>query len=254
MDSLKSRAYRYFREHPRASGRLDHKKVAADLGLDYKAHKQYLWKLARDFRTDLKSGQGLKGLNWHHWHGWIYALKSVSREAAMAAGWIPTKAKNRYLCWKDGLGRLEWHESGRIKVWIKKPVSEGKKLQLLAHGFFQTFLITDIKVFTEWARTLRMKGVHCAVDTGYELPYLKFDLFKETNGIVFVLGDKSHRTSAEAQVNYPDWQEKNEILQTQTNRSLELNSQQIQVFSQFMQDLSQPRSLPLPQGDRSMVV
>jgi hypothetical protein len=244
MDSLKAKVYQYFREHPRATGRLDHKKVAFDLGLDYDTEKLYLYRLAHDFRSDLKSGQGLKGLDWHHWHGWIYALKSVSREAAVAAGWIRTSARNRYLLWKDGLGRLEWHESGRIKVWIKKPVSEGKKLQLLANAFCKTFLITDIKLFTEWAKTLRMKGVHCAADTGYELPYLKLDLFKETNGIVIVSGDSSHRTSIEAQVNLPDWQEKNELMLQQCQRTIE-------TFSKFLQDLSAPRCPP--PRDRSVV-
>jgi len=247
LDSLKSKVYQYFREHPRATGRLDHKKVAADLGLDYDAEKLYLYKLAHDFRSDLQNSQGLKGLNWHHWHGFLFCLKGVSREAAVAAGWIRTAARNRYLLWKDkGLGRLEWHESGRIKVWVKKPVSEGKKLQLLANGFFQTFLITDIKVFTEWARTLRMKGVHCAADTGYELPYLKLDLFKESNGVVILSGDKSHRTSIEAQVNLPDWQEKNETMLQQCQRTIE-------TFSRFLSDLSAPRLRPSQDQDRSVV-
>jgi len=251
MDSLKARAYQYFREHPRATGRLDHKKVAHELGLDYDTEKQYLYNLAHDFKANLKSSQGLKGLNRHHWHGWIYALKSMSREAAVAAGWIRTAARNRYVCWKDGLGRLEWHESGRIKVWVKKPVSEGKKLQLLANGFCKTFLISDMKEFIEWARTLRMKGVHCAVDTGYQMPYLKVDLFKETNGFVLTLGDKTHPTCAELLINYPDWQEKNELLFNQGIKTIELNSQQIQVFSQFMSDLSQPK--PMSRDDRSVV-
>jgi len=66
MDSLKAKVYQYFREHPRATGRLDHKKVAADLGLDYDARVLYLYKLAHDFKADLKSSLGLKGLNWHH--------------------------------------------------------------------------------------------------------------------------------------------------------------------------------------------
>ena len=233
-DTLRQRVFDYLKAHP-FTKRLNHKKLAKDLCLDYEHFKHYLWELAYEWKTHYENRQGLKGLNWHNWRGWIY-LKSLwcnpdgsrdlvrleaVRRKAVNAGWIETKARNRYLLWKDKLGRLEWHMTGRINVWIRKPVTKGKQLQLLANGFAKTELISDVHFFVEWAKGLRMKGVHVAVDTRFELPYLKFDLFKESNGAVLLLGDKSHKTSAELQVNYPDWAEKNEVLFEQTQRQFE---------------------------------
>jgi len=238
--SIKARVFSLFDKYPLITA----KKIGELLGLDYGYYKGYLWQLTAQHKTLLRNSRGLKGLNFHHWHGWIYALKGMNRALAVENGWLQTRARNRYLLFKTRDGRLEWHESNRIKVWIKKPVTQGKALQLLADGFFKTFLITDIRVFTEWAKDLRHKGGHCAVDTGVRLPYLKVDLFKKSNGIVLVLGDKTHPTSLEIQYSLPDYAEKSEVI-------IQQNTKMLEQFSKVLKDLSAPRSPP--KDDRSVV-
>jgi hypothetical protein len=49
---------------------------------------------------------------------------------------------------------------------------------------------------------------------------LKFEGFKETNGTVLLLGDRSHPTSAELVINYPDWAERNENMVKNTSQLL----------------------------------
>lgn len=65
-------------------------------------------------------------------------------------------------------------------------------------------------------------------DTAHKLPYVKIDTFKDTNGVVIVLGDKSHPTGIEVTITYPDWAERserfiarNELLLDQIHKSLE---------------------------------
>ena len=99
------------------------------------------------------------------WDGWVEAPEGLDRVEAVKQGWVQTRAKNRYLLWKDRLGRLEWHESRRIRVWLKKPANEGKALQLLANGFLRTGLIFDIRYFSKWAATLRFKGASAVIET-----------------------------------------------------------------------------------------
>lgn len=244
--TIRQQVFQYLKEHP-FQNRVNHKKLAKDLGLDYEYYKQYLWQLAKEYKTDYSKQQGLKGLNWHNWRGYIY-LKSlfcnpdgsrnpkrmeVVRRKAINAGWIETKARNRYLLFKDRNGRLEWYMTGRVKVWIRKPVTKGKQIELLANGFAKTDLISDPNWFIEWIKGLRMKGVHVAIDTGFELPYLKFDLFKGSNGTILLLGDKSHKRCAELQMNYPDWAEKNEALFQQVTK-------QFEQFTGFLQSLVNP--------------
>ena len=213
-NSIRQQVTKYICSLPNQK-RTDVKAMCKDLGISdayYKANKQYLYNLISDAKLNYQNRQGLKSLNFHNWRGFLYATKSLDRVEAVKVGWVPTKAKNHMLVFKNDLGRLQWHETGRINVWIKKPVSDGKKLQLLSDAFFRNGLIYDIHVFQQWSRTLKLKGVHCTVDTGEKLPYLKVDAFQKTNGTILLLGDRSHPTSAELIVNYPDWAERNEAM------------------------------------------
>jgi hypothetical protein len=250
-DTLKAKAYEWLRQHldERHKGKII--KLASFLGIDYKTNKLYLWQISSDFKTDVRNRQGLKPPNWHNWLGRIKTLEGLSREEAVKKDWVQTKAKNHYLLWKDprGLGRLEWHVDGTVKVWVRKPVSDVKKLQLLANGFFNTYLVSDIKVFTEWAKTLRQTGEDCAVHVGFDVPYFKIDLFEESNGITIVGGDKTHRDCVEARLRVPEWsreyREKADFV-IQGYKTL------IEQLSKPLQDLSQPK--PLTDQGRSMVV
>ncbi|MGD0494703.1 MAG: hypothetical protein ABSB28_01525 [Candidatus Bathyarchaeia archaeon] len=251
QDTLKAKAYEWLRQHLHEKPRGKIVKLASFLGIDYKANKQYLWQISSDFKTDVRNRQGLKPPNWHNWLGRIKAFEGLSREEAVKKDWVQTKAKNHYLLFVDprGLGRLEWHIDGTVKVWVKKPVSDAKKLQLLADAFFNTYLITDIKVFTEWAKTLRQKGEDCAVHVGFDVSYFKIDLFQESNGITIVGGDKSHRDCIEARLRVPEWAEE---YREKADFIIQGYKTMIEQISKPLQDLSAPK--PKLAQDREMVV
>jgi hypothetical protein len=116
------------------------------------------------------------------------------------------------LVWRDELGRLEWFETGFVKVWVRKPATEGKAVQLLANGFTKTELICDMRVWEKVRRSLDLHGATLTVETGVHLPYVCVDLLKESNGVKFKMGDVTDPTKAEIEFCYPKWAEKNEIL------------------------------------------
>jgi hypothetical protein len=153
-----------------------------------------------------------KRLSFHHWHGWVYVPKGCSRDSAVGCGWVETKAKNKWLLWKDRFGRLEWQTSGRVKVWIRKPASIGKAAQLLANAFHMTGLIPDIRVFEIFRKTLKFKGAHAVLEVGERLPYFNTDILWKSNGVKVKGGDISHPTGLEIEFCLPDWAERNEQL------------------------------------------
>jgi hypothetical protein len=149
------------------------------------------------------------------------------------------------LVWRDVLGRLEWFETGRVKVWVKRPVTWGRVKQLLANAFFKTGLIGDVEVFDLWAGSVRFKGAHLVYDTGERLPYARIDYLKEALGVVVKTGDVTHPTAIELEFTYPDWAERNE-------RLIEQNTKMLQQFSDFLKELTQPK--PPERQDRNMIV
>lgn len=233
---------------------LTAKPMCVLLGLP-RSHEDYVAHKISEAKSDYQSSQGLKRLSYHKPHGWIYALKDMSREAAVEAGWVETKARNHYLLWRDpkGFGRLEWHQKGRINIIVKKPLTEARILQLLANAFCWTKLVPDVRVFEEWARTARFKGYSVTIDLGIPLPYFKCDLFRESNGFGLTSGDKSHPTCLELDIFLPDWVERLELLQKENIRVIETDSQAFQRFNDLLKDLSsQPK--PLKDQGRGMVV
>jgi hypothetical protein len=247
--STKGKAYDWLTKHLHEKQRGKIKRLAEFLGLDYKKDREYLWQISSTFKTDIRNRQGLKAPNWHNWLGRIAVLEGLSREAALAAGWVQTRAKNHYLLWRDprGLGRCEWFLNGTVKVWVRKPVSDARKLQLLADAFFNTFLVTDVKVFSEWAKCLRQVGVHCAVDVGFDVPYFKIDLFQDSNGFVVVGGDKSHRNCVEFKLQVPEWAQE---YREKADLALQTSLRAVEEFTKRFQDTAISRPLP---KDKSVV-
>lgn len=213
----------------------------------YAIHGNTVKEYRKQWKREYRNRQALKCLSFHNTRGWIYALKLLDRQVATESKvWVLTRARNRMLLFKDrDLGRLEWHVTGRINIWVKRPATKNRILQLLAKGFTWTGLIKDVQIFELWAATARFKGSHLVYDTGERLPYAKIEYLKEALGVVVKTGDVTHPTGIEIEFHYPDYAERNEKLLEQASKALELNSQQIQQFSQFLQDLSQPKSIKL---------
>jgi hypothetical protein len=238
--TLKDEVYAILTRYPS----MKPKALCKFMDLDYHKYRDYVSHVRSDFVSDLKNSQGLKRLNFHHWNGWIQAPDGLDRVEAVKQGWVQTRAKNRYLLWKDRLGRLEWHESRRIRVWLKKPANKGKALQLLANGFLRTELIFDIRYFTKWAATLRFRGASAVIETGQRLPYLKIDLFKDSNGITIKLGDKSHPSAVEIDYYIPRWAEELH----DTNKALNTTLRALNEM------ISSSSSQPPKSSDKGMVV
>jgi hypothetical protein len=108
------------------------------------------------------------------------------------------------------LGRLQWFETGRVNLYVRRPANLGKAYQLVCNGFSFTGLITDVKVLEGVLTGVRFKGAHYVFETEQQLPRLVIDLFSKSNGVVVKVGDASHPNAIEVVSCYPDWAERNE--------------------------------------------
>jgi len=197
------------------------------LGLSYQTHGQYIANLRSRWKYNHRNERGSK-CSLHGWRGWCYLpeglgtyVPSVARATAVDVGWVRSKARNRWLLWKDRLGRLQWFETGRVNLYVRKPANLGKAYQLICNGFSFTGLITDVKVLEQVLSTVRFKGAHYVFPVGMRLPRLTIDLFAKSNGIIVKVGDRTHPDSLELLVTYPDWGERNERLFVQISEVLQ---------------------------------
>ena len=151
----------------------------------------------------------------HGWRGWCYVPAGLDRGAAVGVGWRVTRARNRWLLWKDRLGRLQWFETDRVNVYVRQPANLGRAYQLVCNGFSFTGLITNMKVLERVLESVRFKGAHFVFNVKERLPYLVIDLFRKSNGVVIKVGDRTHPTGVEVIAEYMDWAEQNEHLSEQ---------------------------------------
>jgi hypothetical protein len=110
------------------------------------------------------------------------------------------------------LGRLQWFETGRVNLYVRKPGNLGRACQLVCNGFSFTGLITDLKMLEGILAGVRFKGAHYVFETNQRLPRFVIDLFARSNGVVIKIGDASHPNGIEVVTCYPDWAERNEHL------------------------------------------
>ena len=190
------------------------------LGLDYQKHGQYIANLRTRWRYNHQNEHGSK-CSLHGWRGWCFVPVGVDRRRALEVGWVQSRARNRWLLWRDRLGRLQWFESGRVNLFVRAPANLGRAFQLVCNGFSFTGLITDVKVLEGVLAGVRFKGAHYVFPVGVRLPRLTIDLFAKSNGVVVKVGDRSHPDCVEVQVCYPDWGERNERLLAQVGEVLQ---------------------------------
>ena len=138
-------------------------------------------------------------------------LHALPLAMALEVGWVSTKAKNRWLLWKDKLGRLEWFENGRVNIYVRGPVVLGKIKQLVCNGFGFTGLIFEDKVLQRVLETIHPSGAHYVFEMGQPLPRKTIDSFKESHGIRIKVGDRSHPAGVEVILRVPSWVEKLEL-------------------------------------------
>jgi len=201
---------------------LTAKPICKLLGLPYLRYRNYVNDLKFQWKSKYRRERGSK-CSFHGWRGWCFLPKEVRggiRSHAVEVGWVETRARNRWLLWKDRLGRLQWFETGRVNLFVHKPANFGKAYQLICNGFSFTGLVTDIKVLEQILGSVRFKGAHYVFSTEQRLPRLTIDLFAKSNGIIIKVGDRSHPHAVEVIACYPDWAERNERLFEQLNDSL----------------------------------
>jgi hypothetical protein len=191
------------------------------LNLPYSQYRDYMNRLRYDWKSNHRNERGSK-CSFHGWRGWCYLPVAAGiRSRAVTVGWIETRARNRWLLWRDRLGRLQWFETGRVNLYVRKPANLGKAYQLICNGFSFTGLVTDIKVLEAVLASARFKGAHYVFPTGQRLPRLTIDLFAKSNGVIIKVGDRSNPHAVEVIACYPDWAERNERLLKQLNDALQ---------------------------------
>ncbi|MEM2129281.1 MAG: hypothetical protein QXZ70_01650 [Candidatus Bathyarchaeia archaeon] len=188
---------------------LTAKSLCKLLDLPYTKYYRYMNRLRYEWKSNHRNERGSK-CSIHAWRGWCYVPVGVDRVRALDAGWVASKARNRWLLWRDKLGRLQWFETGRVNLYVGKPANLGRAYQLVCNGFSFTGLITDVKVLEGVLAGVRFKGAHYVFDTEQRLPRLVIDLFARSNGVVIKVGDASHPNGVEVACCYPDWAERNE--------------------------------------------
>jgi hypothetical protein len=175
------------------------------LGISYQKRGSYVAHIKTQWRHDIKSGRGPTCPTFHNWRGAVYVPKGINRPGALSCGWVQSRNQNKGFIWKDQLGRLEWFETGRVKMWLRKPASEGRLAQLLTAAFYRTALIPSFEVFEKFRKIAWYQGAHAVYEMGEKLPYRRITDFRDDNGIVVTLGDLSHQTAVELEFYRPTW-------------------------------------------------
>lgn len=195
------------------------KDMCRELGLPYGKWGAYVNNCKSFWKSNYGNERGSK-CSIHAWRGWCYVPDGVDRVRALGAGWVQSRARNRWLLWKDRLGRLQWFETGRVNLYVRRPANLGKAYQLVCNGFSFTGLLTDLKAIEQVLAGVRFKGAHYVFITEQRLPRLTIDLFAKSNGVIIKVGDVSHPSGVEIIATYPDWAEKNERMLEEIKNSL----------------------------------
>jgi len=236
---------------------LQAKFLAKMLDLPYQKYKRYLWDLRKQWKLKHEIEHGSK-CSTHAWRGWVLLPAEVTADVkrheglrlqAVGMGWVRTKSRNKWLLWRDYLGRLQWFETGRVNLYVRKPANIGRAVQLLANGLFM--LIGDLKKFEEMRRGIRFKGAHYVFDAGTVLPKMVIDVFDRSNGITIKIGDRTHPHGVEVLVHYPDWSEKNEMILFQAVKAFKMNMQAFDRLNETLKSLASVSSEVLKRGDRT---
>jgi len=205
--TTKERVYSLLNKNPL----LTPKDLCQKLRLSYKDHHGYVAHIKSDWKYDPQNEHGSK-YSLHAWRGWTEIPISVApetRAGALSRGWIQSRARNKWLLFKNSTGRLQWFLTGRVNIYVRAPVDPGKVIQLIAQGFTWSGIITDLKVFRAMIQGVHFKGAHYVFPIGLRLPKpVTVDLFGPSNGFIVKISDRTHPTDLEIQVHFPDWGER----------------------------------------------
>lgn len=158
-------------------------------------------------------------------------LESGIRADAIGSGWLLSRARNRFLLWRDSFGRVRWFENGNVELYVRKPASDGKAMQLFSRAFVNSGLARfsdnfELARFLDcFARSLRHRGAHAVYESDQRLPYMKITTFWDTNGFMVVTGDRTNPRGVEVIYKYQDQIRKADELITAFLEGLGVKSQ-----------------------------
>jgi len=222
------------------------KQICAILHFHYPKSGAYVRKLKSEWKRDYKIGLHPKSPIIHAARAVCRAPKQLDRVEAIHIGWVQSKNRNRVLFWKNrAFGRIEWWETGKVLVWIKKPQTMARVKRFLCIAFFESGLIYSPVLLDAFLAKVHWKGAHNVFETSERLPYNVITNYEESHGIKIITGDASHPNCIEVHWVYPDWLERLELMQQHNIKTLE-------DFATFMKALSTPK--PLRDDASGMVV
>lgn len=219
--SIRKQVFDLLNENPL----LSTKHICKLLNIHYNKRKSLIYKYRSHWRSSLHKQIRSKCQKpaFHKPSAWVYVDKlGLKVSDAIERGWIQTRAKNRYLLWRDpGYGHMKWFPTtGRVNIHTKKPHLRGRLFQLFCNGFSMTGLIDSMAVLNKLLKSIRLKAASAVFGSPERLPYMEIKMFKLSNGVIIKMGDRSHPHAIEIEFCYPDWAEKNERLLGELTRML----------------------------------
>lgn len=280
-EPLINQVFQWLRDNPQGKQHGKLRKLAFDLGLDYKKYKGYLWKLSSQWKTDQRNEQRSrlavrsKPDEQHGVFLEVFVPGCLDRkrfggveENAVLAGWRLSMNRNRILIWdkeQASLGRVQWWMTGRVHVHLVRPILMARVKTLLYHAFCNTGLINDWEIMDKFVNSVDWYSSHDVYGTpdGKALPYMKITTYEVLGVKCIKTGDFSHRDKLEVEVAKPRIAEKFEELAGKyealvgvlykkeasdaANREVfqkvvESNTQTIQQFNAFLEEVSSPKN------------
>ena len=197
-NSIRARAFKELDESPLNTA----KRLAVLLNLPYREYRNYLTKLRSEWKYYHKSERGSKCSSFHCVRWGLWERVVADRVDALRFGWVQSRARNRFLQFKNGLGRVVWFETGTVRLHVRSPGDEGRAKQLFCDAFFKSGLIFDVNVLNKYQDSLFLDSFHTVVKTDRRLPYVHVRDFEGTNGFEFKSGDRTHPHCFEFIVRY----------------------------------------------------
>jgi hypothetical protein len=204
-DSLRHCVFKLLDKNPL----LKPKQICELLKESYHERGEVVTQYKKQWKKEYKNQRGLNrscpdDVHNAFYKGRLEGVRDVLGKLPKLVGvsnWRPTKAKNHYWVFKSNLGRIRFFENGTVELWVRKPASDGKCMQLFSHAFTWTKLIDSISQVEEFQKTL-MRKMHAVFDYGQRVPYMKVTAFQGTHKFTYVSGDKSHPTCGEFMFEY----------------------------------------------------
>ena len=200
--SIRKQVFRELEQNPLNTA----KNLAKLLNLPYGKYRNYLTRLRSEWKYYHENERGSKCSDFHCYKASVKlaGVELPDRGLALGVGWSMSKARNRFLVFRERLGRVVWFETGRVSLFVRRPGNLGKAKQLFCDAFVNTGLLTDFKVLNPVLERIGPRSCHFPYETSQRLPRLEIRDFVESHGILIKVGDRSHPNAVEVIAEFTD--------------------------------------------------